>query len=94
MLKLIRVRGDSMRPDYGNADYVVVLGPRWRQPRVGDDVVARHPVLGTIIKRVAATDGQHLRLAGLDPASTSSQAIGEVALDDLLGRVVLHLPAR
>ena len=82
-----------MCPVYRSADYVLVARPVWRGLRVGDDIVSRHPVLGTIFKRIAALDGEQLWLHGLDDRSTTSADIGSVSRHDLLGRVILHLPA-
>ncbi len=82
-----------MCPNYNAADYVVIVRPLWRRLRAGDDVVARHPVFGTIFKRVDSLRGEQLRLKGLDVRSTSSAEIGWVACADVLGRVVLHIRA-
>ncbi|MDJ0779328.1 MAG: S24/S26 family peptidase [Gammaproteobacteria bacterium] len=94
MLKLIRIQGDSMRPEYRCDDYVVIARPLWRRIRAGDDVVVRHPVLGTIFKRIESLAGDRLRLTGLDSRSTPSDEIGSVARTDVLGRVILHIRAR
>ena len=51
-----------MCPNYNAADYVVIVRPLWRRLRAGDDVVARHPVFGTIFKRVDSLRGEQLRL--------------------------------
>ncbi len=93
MLKLFRVRGDSMCPRYRSSDFVLVARPLWRRLGAGDDVVTRHPELGTIFKRIESLDRDRLRLCGLDPRSTASADLGSVSRKDVVGRVILHIPA-
>ena len=94
LLKLFKLAGHSMWPAYRSADYVLVLRHRWQRLKRGDVVVIRHTSLGCIIKRIheIAADGS-LRLAG-DHAqlSTSSEAMGPVVRDQVVGKVIWHLP--
>ena len=98
MIKLFRVRGASMHPEYGNGDYVLVRRyskrPRGRQPQTGDDVICRHPKLGTILKRISAQTAQGVTLKGLNGLSSDSSAIGEVPYHLLAGRVVARIPQK
>lgn len=94
MLKLIRIRGDSMSPRYQAGDYVLVAKPVWRKLKEGDDVVTRHPRFGTIIKRITQIEQNDLLLHGLNPLSTSSVELGAVPLNAVIGRVIKHFQSQ
>ncbi len=93
MFRWFRVRGDSMYPEYRSSDYLLVMRPLWRRLRPGDDVVSRHPVFGTVFKRIRGLEGDRLWLCGLNPRSTSSTELGSVSRGAVLGRVILHVRA-
>lgn len=84
-----------MSPQYQTSDYVLVARPMWRRMRLkaGDDVVVRHNVFGTIIKRIKAIHHDRLQLTGLHELSADSDAMGAVPYDAVVGRVVLHVRA-
>ncbi len=96
----IRVRGPSMLPEFAPGDELF-LDPRAyrrRAPRVGDVVMARHPLAPQeiILKRVASVspDGR-VFLRGDNPqASTDSRTLGLFPPEHILGRVTSrYLPA-
>lgn len=86
---LARVSGESMRPHFAPDDFV--LGLRWpgMHLRVGQAVLARHPSLGLLIKRVAHISSEGARLSGDNTQSTSSVDLGVVPAARLL-RVCWH----
>lgn len=81
-----RVVGDSMAPTLLDGDYV--LARRHRGPlAAGAVVLVRHPSFGQIVKRILGRDpGGRYRVAGDNPLSTPSDAIG--SLDGSLVRAV------
>lgn len=80
-LRLYRVAGSSMLPNYRAGD--VVLGWRWSSPRVGQTVIARiaeRPV----IKRVKKLEAGLVWVEGDNQAaSTDSRHYGDVARDQI-----------
>lgn len=96
----IRVRGPSMLPEFAPGDELF-LDPRAyrrRAPRVGDVVMARHPLAPQeiILKRVAFVDPDgRVFLCGDNPqASTDSRTLGLFPPEHILGRVTSrYLPA-
>lgn len=78
-----------MRPHFAPDDFV--LGLRWpgMPLRVGQVVLARHPDLGLLIKRVAHVSSEGVRLSGDNTQSTSSVDLGIVPTARLL-RVCWH----
>ena len=65
-----------MGPLYQHGDYVLISRSAWRRLRRGDDVVARHGVLGVVLKRITARIGNQLELKGLNALSMTSTAAG------------------
>ncbi|WP_328185903.1 S24/S26 family peptidase [Marinobacter sp. OP 3.4] len=93
-LKLYRVTGDSMLPDLTAGSFVVTLRHRAQTLRVNDVVVVEHAIHGRIIKRVIGIgqDGA-LSLAGDNAASsTSTEALGAIRREQVLGRVIWRIP--
>lgn len=92
-LKLYRVTGDSMLPDLMAGSFVVALRHRGQTLRLNDVVVVDHAIHGRVIKRVAGIgqDGT-LSLAGDNTArSTSTEALGPVPPERVLGRVIWRI---
>ena len=91
MLRIFRVSGRSMEPKLKDGDYVVAATKLWR-PRVNGLVVARHSQLGVLIKRVDrySLDGYFLKSDS--ELGTSTEAIGEVAKENILGTVLFRVP--
>jgi phage repressor protein C with HTH and peptisase S24 domain len=91
MFRIVRVQGHSMAPDYRSGDYIV-LAPKWAlSPKVGDDVVFRHPVLDLVIKRISRVCGEYLELEGLNGLSCETTMLGKVSGKDVLGKVIFRI---
>lgn len=93
-LGIYRVRGESMRPGFADGDLVLVRS-RWRRPpEPGDVVVAREPGNGRIlVKRVLSRGPATVYLGSDDPeAGRDSRHFGSVPIENLVGRVIRHLP--
>lgn len=95
MIRLIKVTGNSLSPSFLNGDFVLVSASKRKRPsfQIGDILVVEHQTLGLIIKRVHANhaDTQTLELEGTHPQSITSEKIGLVPYQDVLGKVLLHI---
>ncbi len=91
MLKIVKVKGDSMQPSYRHGDYVLVTSFGKSLLNVGDDIVCQHPHFGLMLKRINAIESEQLYLTGLNSLSTSVANLGSVNRQDVVGRVVLHV---
>jgi nickel-type superoxide dismutase maturation protease len=95
MLKLFRISGESLLPDYQEGDFVLVAGLRrsLRSVGRGDVVVFRHPPHGIMIKRVdhAEPEAGQVFVIGTNRSSVDSRQFGPVAMDELLGKVIWHI---
>ena len=95
MCKVLRVTGDSLSPFFLEGDFVVVSKIPFflRKPRSGDVVVFRHPVYGTMIKRIEhlSPDGEEVYVVGEHPLSTDSRQFGALPRRLLQGLVIWHI---
>jgi signal peptidase I len=94
MLRLLKIRGDSMAPEYSQGDFVLVskipflLTP----PSPGDVIAFRQPGYGLYIKRIQnipAEDG--VNVIGNHPDSVDSRVFGPVRRKNILGKVIYHI---
>ena len=94
-MRIVRVKGNSMRPRYRDGDYLLISRYRCRKPRPGDDVVFSHPDFGPLVKRIASIENGRLRLRGLNALSADQAVLGSLDTADYpdLRRVMLHFPA-
>lgn len=91
MIKILRVTGKSLEPDYRDGDYVLVsrIPLLLRPARRGDVVAFLLPPYGLLIKRVEHLTPQgELFVLGTHPASVDSRQFGPVRRQDLLGKVI------
>ena len=96
MLKLIKITGDSLTPEYNEGDYVVIatLSFILHALRTGDTVVFKHPVYGTMVKQIQSIDAQagEIFVIGTHPQSTDSRHFGSIPQSWLTGKVLWHIP--
>ena len=91
MFRLVKVKGDSMWPDYRHNDYVALGRWRGRALAVGDDVVCKHAEFGLILKRIQRIGPDGLWLTGLNPRSAASGRLGNIQEQAVMGRVLWHI---
>jgi len=95
MLKMLKVTGESLAPEYREGDFVIIAKIPFLLNRLKeDDVIAfRHPDYGVMIKRIAALDsGQgQIFVLGTHEHSVDSRHFGTIRQSDLLGKVIWHL---
>ena len=95
MFRLVKIKGDSMRPDYRHNDYVLLVQGRKNALSVGDDVVCKHADFGLILKRIKNISPNGLQLTGLNARSAEPASLGDIQKRDVVGRVVWRIkPAR
>jgi signal peptidase I len=94
MIKILRITGHSLEPDFRDGDYVVVskIIFHLRSARRGDVVAFRKPPYGLLIKRVEyLTPAGELFVLGTHAASVDSLQFGPIQPQDLLGSVIGHV---
>lgn len=92
LLRIVRVVGASMSPWAEDGDYVFAVPRGWWPDRVrnpGAVVLAHHARLGLLLKRVAEVNPDGcVRLAGDNPISFTTDALGSFAPEALAGIVI------
>jgi nickel-type superoxide dismutase maturation protease len=95
MIQILKVTGESLSPFFVEGDFVVVSKIPFvlRKIKAGDIVVFRHPVYGTMIKKVEriSPDGEEIFVFGTHPESTDSRQFGPLRRSQLTGKVIWHI---
>lgn len=91
MFRLVKIKGDSMWPDYRHNDYVAISRRRNNALLPGDDVICRHAEFGLILKRIKHIGPNGMRLTGLNRLSAESGRLGNIQRRAVVGRVVWHI---
>jgi len=95
MLKLLKVTGLSLAPEYQEGDFVLVTKIPFlmNHLKIDDVVVFNHPLYGVLIKRIesVASDGGEVFVIGTNENSLDSRQFGAVQRANLLGKVIWHI---
>ncbi len=91
MLKIIKVTGYSLYPDYREGDYVMVVTVPFFPLKKGDTIVFHHPTFGMMIKKITQIDSSGLFVVGNHPDSVDSRRFGPIQRGDVFGRVIWHI---
>ena len=94
MIKILRVTGRSLEPDFQDGDFVLVSKILFffRRARRGDVVAFLKEPYGLMIKRVEyLTPAGELFVLGTHPASVDSLQFGSIHRQEILGKVIGHV---
>lgn len=95
MFRLLKVRGQSLTPEFQSEDYVLILRSSFPgfSIKTGDVIVFEQPPYGRLIKQVSQVldSGQSLEVRGTQISSTDSRNFGPVPKDHVLGKVIWHI---
>jgi signal peptidase I len=94
MLKLLKISGESLSPEFKHGDFVLVskipflLDP----PSTGDVIAFQQPGYGLLIKRIQEDHGNgEFEVIGNHPESVDSRIFGAVKGKNIIGKVVWHI---
>ncbi len=94
MLKLLKISGDSLAPEYQIGDFVMIskIPFLFVPPSPGDIIAFRQPGYGLLIKRIQqiTPDGE-LIVVGSHPESVDSRVFGPIKKENILGKVFWHI---
>lgn len=83
-----------MSPLYNDGDYVITSSIPLIFDRISENsiIVFNSPVLGILIKKVSSSDNKGIfYVKGINSDSLSSEKIGPVKKDEIIGTVLLHI---
>ena len=94
MIRIIKVTGDSMSPDFQEGDFVVstTLPFFLKRIDVGDAIIFEHKLYGTLIKRIASFDPETAEayVEGTNPEGLDSRRLGTIRRENIRGKVIAH----
>ena len=94
MLRVLKIRGNSLAPEFSQGDFVLVSKiPFFLTPPSPGDVIAFHqPGYGLLIKRIQnlIQDGG-VNVIGNHPESVDSRIFGPVKQQHIIGKVIWHI---
>ena len=90
MIRIFRISGASMEPDYHEGDFVIVRRSRMWQFKPGTPIAFLHPEYGMLIKKVdhSNAESQEIWVTGTNPRSIKSQTLGPISMKQVLGTVL------
>jgi phage repressor protein C with HTH and peptisase S24 domain len=95
MIRVIKVTGNSLTPEYQEGDFVALITAHFLlgKLKVGDAIVFHHETYGTMIKKIARikSSGELLYVTGSHPLSVDSNRFGPIRKDTLIGKVIWHI---
>ena len=93
-MKIFRIVGSSMEPNFYHGEYVVVRKKRSDKLRIGHVVLINTQHLGCLVKRVEKINKHFIIVGGDSLRSVLNDHIGKVLYNQIVGTVVLRLSLR
>jgi signal peptidase I len=97
MLRVFRIKGDSLYPEYRNGDYVITARSTlaFKRLKLGNIIAFKHPQYGMLIKQVTHIDRETgmLEVQGTILESIDSRSFGPIPMHSVLGRMIWHIKA-
>jgi len=95
MLKVLKVIGTSLSPEFQDGDFVVIAtSPLFlRQLKAGDVIVFQHTAYGTLIKKIGhtLTEKREYYVVGANDNSLDSRRLGPISHTKVTGKVIWHI---
>ena len=95
MLRLFRIRGHSLEPEYQPGDFVLAskIPFLFHSPKRGNVIIFKHPEIGLLIKHIETfdPDTDQATVLGTHPYSVDSRQFGPISRHQILGKVLWHI---
>lgn len=92
MLKLFKIKGDSLFPLFKDKQLVVALKSKNIKLKIGDIVVFYQKDYGLMIKKIQKIQNNSYYLIGTVPHSIDSRNFGYITKDDIKYKIIFALP--
>lgn len=91
MFRVIKVKGQSMLPDIRHGDYLIIR-TFYKKIRIDSIVVIAHQKYGVIVKKVCQIlDNGDCLVTSTNPQGISSEEIGHISIQQIIGIKVFHV---
>ena len=97
MLRLLKLSGESLTPEYQIGDFVFIskIPYFFTSPAQGDVIAFRQPGYGFLIKRIQEVlPDDKLNVIGSHPESIDSREFGPISQKNVIGKVIWHIHKR
>jgi len=93
MLRILKVTGSSLHPEFQDGDFVLLgtCAGTLSRVRPGDVVVFHNAEYGTLIKRITHIEENDVHVRGTQIDSVDSRRLGPIPRPDLRGKVLWHI---
>jgi phage repressor protein C with HTH and peptisase S24 domain len=95
MFKLLKVKGNSLMPEYHEGDFVVIRKIPFssKKYRTGNVIIFQQPDYGLMIKELFAISESEtlLTVHGTHPDSIDSRDFGPINASDVIGKVIWQI---
>lgn len=91
MLKLFKVRGNSLFPIYKDGQIVICLSSKIINPKINDIVVFREKTYGLMIKKIIKEKNDFFYMKGTNESSIDSRNFGLIKRQDILYKVLFRV---
>lgn len=94
MLRILRIEGNSLSPEYQEGDFVVMATCPFflRRLREGNIIIFRDGYYGTLIKRITGFEAEgNILVGGTHADSLDSRILGPIRPEAVIGRVIWHI---
>jgi signal peptidase I len=95
MLRLFRIHGQSLEPEYRSGDFVLIskIPFYFYAPKPGDIIAFKHPAFGLLIKRVQQVNpaAHELTVLGTHINSIDSREFGSIPFKRVIGKLLWHI---
>ena len=94
MLKIVKVSGRSLYPEYQHGDFLIVSKfPMLFSIKKDDMIVFQDPIYGRMVKKVSDVDRKNRKyfVLGFDPDSLDSRQLGWITRNQVKGKVLFHI---
>lgn len=91
MIKLFKIKGDSLFPLYKEGQIVFCLSSSFSNLKVGDIVVFNQKDYGLMIKKIQSIKDNRYFLVGTTPSSIDSRNFGDIPKNDILYKLLFKI---
>ena len=90
MIKIVKVDGNSMSPEFQSGDYMIVLKKPFFRLRLGDNVLFKLGHMETMVKKIVRLESDQVFLEGSHNHSFDSRNFGYVLKKNIIAKVIYH----